>query len=567
MESELTPKTKKVEILLIFLAFILAVSLRFIKLGTLPLGENAANLALQALNLTRGTETVIGGQPVYVALTSMVFSVFSASGFWTLFWPAIFGSAIVFLPLLFRKWLGNNCSLILAFLLAFDPGLVAISRTASGSMIALVSLLAAFGFLLNKRPLLAGNFAGLAALSGAAFWPGLIALGIVLLVSRFSLPNGDQWTTHFHEIKWQPFVSALAVTVGLLGTCFLIHPSVISGIGSGFSDYLGSFSFNAVSSLSTALIGLLFSEIFTLPLAMWGLAIGVRENDRTAELMGYGFILSLILLITNPSQQLANLIWMIIPMAVLAARGGNDLLNRFSKQEWVVSTIQASLTIMLLVFSFLNLLSIAAYVPTDWASIRNAILEITLPIAFLIVVTILLAWGWSKKAAKQGLVAGISALLIFVTFGTAWKAAGLGPRPEIEIWQADPLPVGCEMVTKTASQLSLMTNGQPNRIDIALWNIDSDALRWCLRDFEKVSEKLIMGETETPSIVLSATDEEIGSTASYRGQDIHWTTSPDYDNMTAFNWLEWFALRKAPEKSEGYLLWARNDLFIGSISN
>jgi predicted membrane-bound dolichyl-phosphate-mannose-protein mannosyltransferase len=94
------------------------------------------------------------------------------------FIPAIVGSALVFAPYYFRDRLKPLPALILAFLFAFDPGLVALSRQANGTILALTFLLFAWGMWRNGRAVPAGIFAGLALLSGPSLWSGLLMLGL-----------------------------------------------------------------------------------------------------------------------------------------------------------------------------------------------------------------------------------------------------------------------------------------------------------------------------------------------------------------------------------------------------
>ena len=54
------------------LAFGLALTIRLLRLGELPLGDDEARWALQALDLAKGLRPVMGPQPAYVVLTGLV---------------------------------------------------------------------------------------------------------------------------------------------------------------------------------------------------------------------------------------------------------------------------------------------------------------------------------------------------------------------------------------------------------------------------------------------------------------------------------------------------------------
>ena len=92
---------------------------------------------------------------------------------------------MVFAPMLFRDQLRPRPALILAFLFAIDPGLVALSRLAGGVVLAVAFTLFAWGMWNHRRFVLAGIFAGLALLSGTSIWMGLLGLGMAWLFVRW----------------------------------------------------------------------------------------------------------------------------------------------------------------------------------------------------------------------------------------------------------------------------------------------------------------------------------------------------------------------------------------------
>ncbi len=163
------------------LAFLIALGFRLIALGASPLTDSEATLALQALHLAQGQTPLLAPQPGYILLTSVLFAVIKSTNFMARCIPALVGSALVFAPCLFREKIKPLPALILAFLFAVDPGLVALSRQANGTILAVTFLLFAWGMWLNRRAIPAGVFAGLALLSGASVWMGLLILGLTRL--------------------------------------------------------------------------------------------------------------------------------------------------------------------------------------------------------------------------------------------------------------------------------------------------------------------------------------------------------------------------------------------------
>ena len=157
------------ETILFALAVFLAFALRLLRLGELPLSDEEARWAMQAFDFTKGLHPVIGPQPAYVLLTALVFYVFQASNFAARLLPALAGAALVFAPRFFRDRLGGKVALILSFVMALEPGLLAFSRQAGSPIMVLSAVVFAWGFWRAGNLRGAGIMAGLALLSPISF--------------------------------------------------------------------------------------------------------------------------------------------------------------------------------------------------------------------------------------------------------------------------------------------------------------------------------------------------------------------------------------------------------------
>ena len=166
------------------LALVLGFSFRFLHLGRLPLSDFEADWALQALHLTQGLKPAIGPNPAYVHLTSILFFVFGATNFLSRLWPALSGTALVLAPGLLRGRIGRIPALVLAFGLALDPGLVAMSHLAGGPMLAISCLVFTGLMWINGHRSMAGFFAGLALLSGPSIWFGVLGVFLAWSIAR-----------------------------------------------------------------------------------------------------------------------------------------------------------------------------------------------------------------------------------------------------------------------------------------------------------------------------------------------------------------------------------------------
>ena len=96
-----SPRFKR-EFVLYGLAFLLALTLRLVRLGAFPLTDSEAAAALQALEVVRGLREGIGPHSLYVLLTSAFFFPFDSTNFFARLAPALTGSLLVFVPMLFQ---------------------------------------------------------------------------------------------------------------------------------------------------------------------------------------------------------------------------------------------------------------------------------------------------------------------------------------------------------------------------------------------------------------------------------------------------------------------------------
>ena len=149
-------KQSKLQIYLLLGAFALALAFRLVQLGKAPLDDREAALALQALGAARKTNPTFGGHAAYVGLTSVTFFIFSASEFLARFWPALIGALAVFVPQVFKKWIGEWPAVVLSLVLAISPEMVGLSRLVGTPIMAVVLLLLGLGLFFQRKPVASG---------------------------------------------------------------------------------------------------------------------------------------------------------------------------------------------------------------------------------------------------------------------------------------------------------------------------------------------------------------------------------------------------------------------------
>ncbi|MDZ4160048.1 MAG: hypothetical protein U1B80_09700 [Anaerolineaceae bacterium] len=553
------------------LAFLLALGLRLFNVGQAALTDSEAALALPALELARGTVVQIPSQPGYVLWTAAIFFLVGASEFAARFLPALMGSLVALSPWLFKKQLGRVAAVLLAFFLAFDPGLVAASREADGLMLAVGFIIFAAGFLFTGKPVWAGVCTGLALLAGARLAAGLVILGLMLVwmgIERsLSQPqpgssDAGEYNQFVSPLSLRQMLPGLAGALLLGGTLFFIFPAGLSAIGSGLTVYLQGWAREPLTPLTLMLGALIFYTPFALPAGIWGALAGWRQRDPVDGFLTRWTVTALILALMYPSRQPTDLVWVLIPLWALAARQIARKLAQI-QQAGIGALTLAGIVAALLVFAWLNFVALSR-LPIGEASAQIRLASIAGSLVFIAIITVLASGGWSSKSAVSGLVCGLSTATLLFTFTASWNAAGLGRNPWSELWRNSPYIQDADLLMQTVGDFSEWNTGFGKSIDITVLEVESPALRWQLRNHRQTLYTNVLPPGELPSLLITTEREMPLIAASYTGQDFVWQRSIDWGLLFPLNWSRWIIVRETPDFRSNLILWVRADLFPGA---
>jgi len=575
---------------LYWLAFLIALGFRLIQLGASPLTDSEATLALQALHITQGGAPLLGPQPGYVLLTGIFFAIINNANFIARFVPAIVGSMLVFAPYFFREKIKPRPALILAFLFAIDPGLVALSRQASGTMLAVVFLLFAWAMWRNQRAIPAGIFAGLALLSGPSVWAGLLAIGLTRLflqgmeadrrsqIADRELPSADRESPisnsvvtnyQFPPIQLRPALLSLLVTLLLGGTLFFLSPNGLSAWLSALPAYLKGWTSLSSMTPGRVLLAFIAYEPLGIFLAILSLIRGYRTKSR--RIIRLSVWLGVTLLLAVFYRQTSELVWVIIPLLTLAALELSRALNIFAEERVEVGVVVLALMI-LLVYIWFDVSKIAldpqsqlgaTTLPLFGRNIQiSAAPYIVLLGAFLIIILCIsfVAFGWSTRTAWLGTTWAFVIFSGVYTLASAWGASGLRAQNGIEFWTPDQPPAQADILLSTVNDISEFSVGHAQAQPVTVMGINSPALEWVLRN-RPVEIVSTLDSQVAPPIVITPMMNDLGLPAAYRGQDFTWRQTPQWQAIKAPDWIRWLVFRQLPRENETIVLWARDDLF------
>lgn len=569
----MTSPRPKYEGWLYWLAFLIALAFRLIQLGATPLTDSEAQFALQALRIAQGETPLLDPQPAYILFTSILFLVIEAANCMARFLPALAGSALVFAPYYFREKLKPLPSLILAFLIAFDPGLVALSRQAGGTILAVTFFFFAWGMWRNGRAVPAGIFAALALLSGPSIWSGVLMLGLTSLSLRGTIKHTAQNTLRVPRNT----LIALTSTLLLAGTLFFTAPNGLSVLFNSIPAYLRGWTSASVFSPGRVLFTFIVYEPLGIFLAVFALIRGFRLKSVRVTRLGLWLGVSLLLAVFY--RQTSELAWVIVPLLILAARELSRALDIY-RQERVEIGVVAGAILILLIYIWFNVASIglnpyeqfiSTTAPTSITILGRAV-ELSVNPRYLVLIGAslillvcisLVAFGWSPRTARLGTTWSFSLFLGIYTLAAAWGASGQRIPNGVELWKPDQPPLHADLLISSVNDISLFSRGHVQAQPVTVMGIHSPALEWALRnhDVEIVS---VLDPLNAPPIVITPLMNELGLPSAYRGQDFTWRQPPAWDTIQTPDWFRWLVYRQLPRETETIILWARDDLFPDS---
>ena len=534
---------------------ILAVFLRFNGLGAVPLSEAEAQPAWAAYQVSQGEATALGDQPSYVVLTSSLFAFLPATDFLARFWPALFGSALVLLPFFLRDWLGPKAGLVLALGLALDPGLVAVSRLAGGPMIAISAALFAWLALRREQAVLAGVLGMLALAASSTVYVGAISAGAAWLLARRGADNQDLNTLRPPNVEWRKLAWAAGATLALGLTWLMQMPkglispfATLADMVSGRPDFGGApLIYVPLALVAYGLPAMVFGR--------FGAARALQERNGLRSFFAWWAITALAVLVLYPGRQVLDLLWVLLPLWVLAAAEFARFLKRPVEEE-LAALGQAALILLLSAFMLLYLARLNN-LQVGSAPFYEALLAIGVIPVLALVASFLIGSGWSRTAAMHGLAWSTGLLMLGLLVSGVWRFASPEARASSDLWIPGPAAGQAHLLAQTVADLSEMTDGEQTSVAIDRQS-SSAALAWTLREYPAHDP----ASFEQPTIVVSGPDfGEPSGVIAYRGQSFDWYVNRNWIGDVPGNLIGWLLYRDSLELREPVILWARADIF------
>jgi hypothetical protein len=178
----------------------------------------------------------------------------------------------------------------------------------------------------------------------------------------------------------------------------------------------------------------------------------------------------------------------------------------------------------------------------------------------LAAVVLLINFGWGEQVALSGLLSGLAVVLLLSLVAMSVNTTSLTPERSYELWTPTDLPITSEWLKISIDRVLNWNELRSEPIEIAAVDFTSPALEWALRDYDSVDFVPYLPPRSRPGILITDVTTIPGIASAYRGQDLVWSHTVAWEEMTAFQILDWMITRNALTQENQIILWVRTDL-------
>lgn len=473
-----------------------ATLMRLCGLAQTPLAPDEAATALASLDIAQERPAEPTGEGALLLVgNALLFAVSGAGDGLARLLPALAGAALVAVPWLWRRRLGEVGALTAAGILGFSPLLLFASRHVAGATVGLLGaallltvLFARAGDVdadedeaeFPKSPVLVVAGVALGLAGGAVFYDLLLA-GLCVWLFHGWFQN--------KRLRW-PFepraMLAGAAIAGLISIGFGFHMDW-SGIGDGLAGWFNSWRVWGGGAPGALLLDVY--EPLTLLLTFMGLGWVIARKDYDAFAVCAAAVLALILALLHPGAVTLTWTTVLVPCAFLGGFGVQRMVEGipFPTMRWIL--LHVLVECLLWVPAGLALAA-HAHNPTmaaqpGWLILVGAVVLLALHILtamlFSFVVPAALVW--------RGTLLGLAVTLLVAQYSAGWglsfsrSASPAEPaariRTSLDVWN----------LRQTLDDLAIAQGLRRDSASLTLVGHDAEsmaALRWALRDFSKI---------------------------------------------------------------------------------
>ena len=574
---------------------LVALGLRLIQLGSIVLNDSEAHEALAVFRVIDpnavGTQLATH-QPLMFAANTLMMAIGGSNNFTARLATALVGMIIVFMPLLYRRWIGRAGSLIASGALALSPVLLVSSRTMAGPVWTIALALGAVWltgrFVETRRAVYAVIASALFGLMlFASEGPGFL-VGIMLLVGlAFAVATGDDSAQNGTAIRqtitsW-PWLRALlvsALTLVVVGTVFFLHPQGLSAVGDTIGRGLNGFLFRqAENPVAFPLLASLLYEPVLWLFGLVGAWLVLREGGSFLQrgLIGW-LVAGIVACLVYPGAGAEHALWLTIPLVGLAAYVIERILTPIRDQFWTIPVwgpwLHGVGVVAVLSIAAINLLLVGHQILNTAPSLTPSLNEpyrlvlVGLTFALVVILYFLVGSVWGGRAAWHGLGIGVLVFLGIYSVSNGWRAAVVNADDPRELWRTRAVSQNLQILSSTLVETSLRAVGMPYDMPLTVVGSDDGALAWLVRAYSHTS--FVQQPSDAingPAAILPADDSKPPLGAASVGEPFTLYSTWDRSSMQDWDFIAWLydrGSRVLPVPESRITLWVRADVYGAS---
>lgn len=539
---------------------------RLFALGSRPLTGPEAARALAALHLVQGQPVDLAPfSPLLTNLNLLVFFLASAGDFWARLVPALFGIALVALPVVrFRHRLGTGGALAASVLVAVSPTFLLFSRAVDPALLSAVTSLVFAGALFDliegqerRTLLIAAGALALALTAG----PGTYTMLLFLLLFGIGVWG---WHRFRGAAGWDRISAAcqavgrdhvglaqaaavFGVTLVVAATGFLVNFGGIQATLNMLVNWLSSFSLTREYPAWYYTGILLLYEPAILLGGLLGAAVAIHRRDLFGLFLVVWFAGGLVLYTAIGATAPSLMVPILLPLVVLAGWGIASMSVFPNVEEVLRALLVAAFVLPLLVYVMLQLVT---YTETPAQPVR---LYLALGAAATAVIVVLIfassrfGMAWHPTTVARG--AAISLLLtsLGLTVHMAWPLNFANREPVRELLLSEPTPPSIRQMLSVLETVSQDRVGDTVSIPITVDGRLGPLVPWYLRDFTNVT--VVDGVRQppgTPVVIMPAMEKLPPIGGQYVGQAFRFSSRWRPAGLSGGDLARWYFWREGP---------------------
>jgi hypothetical protein len=480
--------------------------------------------------------------------------------------------ALVFTPLLAQKRLGRVNTLGLTIVFCLSSVLITISRTAGGPSLAALGIVSILMLVIGAETdtCLQKRLPWIAGILGFTLATGIDALHGILTIFLagffFSFQNtafapfvNTMKLAHFRKYLWITLVVWLAAVSGL-GFSLGGFIGMAESIGTWFSSW---FTPGRLPGITSILLMPIYDPLITL-FGLAGIISAVRKSDWLGRSVAAWAIAAFIINLLYLAREPRDLIWVTLPLAILASGQLIKLIHRIVNQNYWLDFLMI-FGVLVSIFAY-DVFLLKAY--GSGMKLGGLISIIGFEFYPLVAIGILLlaalivvffAFAWDVDVALTGTGSAMATFLFLFTISSVWYLNFLKPSAG-ELWRPQATTIGVNTLQSSLELVSEFSAGRDDALSLQLIDADNHAdVAWAMREMPRVSDE--QDGFFTPDLIL--TPEELSISAysgQYIGQSIVLGERWAWSGLIPPDIFKWWVTREAPVFKDYWLLLVRADL-------